>query len=353
MSDFTTLEPVNDPAFQIAWESTLKCNLDCSYCGDGHNNKIPHPSLSESLDTVDFIISYVDIVMKSKPAHLRNANLNIQGGESLVHPSIIDILKYTREKSKKLDWNLSIATITNAVVKDKIWSRLVNLIDNYTISFHTESSFTQQEQVRKNILYLVKQEKPFHVSVLMHPKHWDTCMHMIKWCEENNIPYIKRQIDHHWADIRFNYSRDQAEFITGNTKPTLIQTAAALLTNGFDISSQGRSCCSNQTLCTSSCSSTTRITGNNFKNWHCSVHKFFLYIRQTTGEVFTNKDCKMNFNNNVGPIGYLWHTDSILDNLQKSNDYIICDKKQCWCGLCAPKAATSEDYNRIIAKYID
>ena len=44
---FKSVEPVGNLSFQIAWEITLKCNMDCSYCGDGHNNKLSHPSLDE------------------------------------------------------------------------------------------------------------------------------------------------------------------------------------------------------------------------------------------------------------------------------------------------------------------
>ena len=62
---FNTLEPVNPSSFQIAWESTLKCNLDCSYCGDGHDNKQPHPDLLDNLSTIDFIIDYVSIIMET------------------------------------------------------------------------------------------------------------------------------------------------------------------------------------------------------------------------------------------------------------------------------------------------
>ena len=59
MTTFDTLIPAKRISFQIAWESTLKCNLDCSYCGDGHDNKTEHPAFAECLDTVDFIYKYV------------------------------------------------------------------------------------------------------------------------------------------------------------------------------------------------------------------------------------------------------------------------------------------------------
>jgi sulfatase maturation enzyme AslB (radical SAM superfamily) len=345
-----TLEPVNPQVFQIAWESTLKCNLDCSYCGDGHNNKIPHPSITETLDTVDFIINYVSVIMQSRK--VKEASLNIQGGESLVHPQIIQILKYTNAKAQDLDWKLYINTITNAVVKDKIWARLVQYINFFTISFHSESSYKQQEQVRKNILYLKTHNKNFHVSIMMHPKYWDTCVDMVEWCKANDVKFNIRQIDHHWMDFRFNYTSEQAAYISGGAiAPTIVQKAKAVVTGKVNLSAQSRECCGGLEMCTNETACTKRVE-NKFKGWHCSVDKHFLYIRQTTGEVFTNKDCRMNFDGKVGPIGNLKNTQAILDRISAGTNTIICKKSYCNCGLCAPKAQHKDDYDRIMVKYV-
>ena len=88
MPAFDRLTSPNLKYFQVAWESTLKCNLDCSYCGDGHDNSQAHPTLEDSIDTVDFIVEYLNIYMQDKPAEHRYANINIQGGESIYHPNI-------------------------------------------------------------------------------------------------------------------------------------------------------------------------------------------------------------------------------------------------------------------------
>ena len=55
-----SIEPIDPLGFQVAWEITLKCNMDCSYCGDGHNNKTLHPNKEECLKTVDFYYSFQD-----------------------------------------------------------------------------------------------------------------------------------------------------------------------------------------------------------------------------------------------------------------------------------------------------
>jgi len=337
------VSPLELQPFQIAWESTLKCNLDCSYCGDGHDNSQPHPSLEDSLRTIDFICDYVSIIMEHRQN--KEASLNIQGGESLLHPNIIEILKYAN--SKTTDWNLYINTITNAVVKDKVWKRLVDLINFFTVSFHSEASYRQHEQVRKNILYLKEQNKNFHVSILMNPKYWDTCTDMVEWCKDNDVKFNIRQIDHHWLDFRFNYTEDQIIYITGKAPYTMTQKAAAVLTGKVNLSKSSRECCGGLSLCTSETACTKRVE-NKFKGWHCSVDKNFLYIKQTTGEVFTNKDCRMNWDGKVGPIGYLNNTSAILKQLTEGTDTIICKKSSCWCGICAPKASTKEEYDKLV-----
>jgi hypothetical protein len=47
------------------------------------------------------------------------------------------------------------------------------------------------------------------------------------------------------------------------------------------------------------------------------VNHFFLYIKQVNGEIYVNKDCKMNFNGSVGPIGHLKNTEQLLENTKK------------------------------------
>ena len=83
---------------------------------------------------------------------------------------------------------------------------------------------------------------------------------------------------------------------------------------------------------------------------------FLADVKQVNGEVFVNKDCKMNFNGHVGPIGTLDNADLILSTLhdQLENDslsVIQCKKHNCLCGLCAPKAKDLKTYNSIMEKY--
>lgn len=351
MENFKTLEPVTDAIFQIAWESTLKCNFDCAYCGDGHDNRQSHPSLEDSLKTVDFIFEYVDIIMSTKKEQYREANLNIQGGESIFHPNIVEILEYISSKKDKYNWTMRVALITNASCSTAKWKKIAQYIDYVTMSYHASAHTKFDLAFKLNCLYLKEIGKNFQINVMMDSRHWNKCVQLVDWANKKDMPIHKRQIDHHWFDTRFNYTDEQVEYITGKKPSTTKEKIKAIFTNGFDLSSTGRACCGGKTLCSNSCNTTTYVKGNNFKEWHCSVDKFFLYIRQTTGEIFTNKDCKMNFDGGVGPIGDLKNIQLLLDRVRRSTDTIVCKKSRCWCGLCAPKAATKELFDEINRKY--
>lgn len=353
-----TLNPVGEQRiFQIAWESTLKCNLDCSYCSDGHDNSVAHPSLEDSKKTLDFIVEYVNLYMKDKTQPCKLANLNIQGGESIFHPNIIEILEYARSKKSQYgDWGLNISLITNAVIGSKKWQQISELVDFFTISYHSESLPKQQAMIKTNISHLKNIGKNFYVAVLMHPKHWDNCVAMVDWCRENNIRVHTRQIDHPVLDFRYNYNADQTEYLTGIPKVSTTTKIISFFKNGIDLSAAGRSCCGGDRLCIDGYTETTFVKGNRFKGWHCSVNKFFLYIRQSTGEIFTNKDCRMNFDGKVGTIGYLNRSEELLKDLEQkiatgTLPDIVCKKSSCWCGLCAPKASTKIAYDTLMEKY--
>ena len=65
----------------------------------------------------------------------------------------------------------------------------------------------------------------------------------------------------------------------------------------------------------------------------------------------------MKFDKTVGPIGYLNQGHKLIEqtkkDLQAQNKPVIqCAKYSCWCGLCAPKAADLEHYEKIMEKYL-
>jgi len=371
MPAFDVLEPAIDPnnriTFLLDWELTMKCNLDCSYCISdlygGHNNSIDHPPLAECLKSIDFMFAYADLYMKHKPKGLRYVVLNIYGGEALHHPDVVEILLQVRNKHKSYqdNWHLTIATTTNAIVSPKKLTNIIPYIDEFTVSYHSECSDKQKQQFKNNLLQIQASGRRLKCVVLMNnnESHFDDGKTMIKWLETNSIKLLPRQLDDPTNSFR-NYNEKQIVWFNNLYRAKTHGVADKIvpqqpLTNLGDT---GRACCGGRQMCQDQNYKERKfyVIDNKFENWFCSVNWFFLYVKQVTKEIFVNKDCKMNFDGSVGPIGTLEHDQQLLDTLSKQLDtktlpVIQCKKYNCLCGLCAPKARDLDTYKQIIKKY--
>lgn len=368
------LDPTNVPSFLLDWEVTKRCNLDCSYCATGvdggHDNTTEHPPLEECLKTIDFMYAYADKYMNHKRPTQRKVILNIYGGESLFHPDIVEILEQVKKRYEpyKNKWYLTVVCTTNAIVGQTQWERIVPLIDNFTISYHSENLPKQKDIFKANALNLKQSGKPFRTVVMMHndPKYWQDGLEMIEFLKENDIKYTAKPLDN--TDLKWSYSQEQFKTLKTfwiNKVPDRQRSdySEKINTVGSQETvssiSEGRPCCGNRKLSINGDlkSSVTFVPKQGFKDWYCSVNWFFLYIQQQTGLVYTNKDCKMNLQQQVAPIGKLQNSQDILNELElqlqnKSLPVIRCDKPFCMCGFCAPKAEKKEDFENLMTRHI-
>ena len=353
------IDPSNKLTFLLDWELTLKCNLDCSYCPTGiyggHDNTLEHPPVEDCLRTLDFMYEYVDIYMSKRPKHSRHVILNVYGGESLFHPNIVELLVAAREKhSAYADrWSLTITTTTNGVVGENHLGRIVDLIDEFTVSYHTESLPKQKDQVRNTILAIKQRGRRLKCIILMHPAHFQDNLDMIEFCKQHDIKHLPRQLDRGKDQTQFDYKPEQViwfdKLYAGKVKTNVIPILASATGN---LTEEGRACCGGRQLVKDQNFRQRHFyVDNRFEGWMCSVNHFFLFVKQVNGEVFVNKDCKMNYNGEVGPIGHLSDTQSILDQAKQDIPAIQCKKPTCWCGLCAPKAKDLDTYTTIMSKY--
>jgi len=372
--DFAVIEPAIDPSnkitFLLDWELTMKCNLDCSYCDTGlyggHDNSTQHPPLEQCLDALTFMFKYVDQYMSTKPRGIRYVVLNLYGGESLHHPNIVDILKQVREEYAQYQdrWHLTVTTTTNAIVTPRLLDSIMPYIDEFTVSYHTEHTDKQRQQFKQNLLTIKQNNKRVKCIVLMHPEPelFADANQMIDWLGTHGIKHLPRQLDHRTASTEFNYSEKQVIWFdtlynSKNYNNTTNLSNAITVDEKYNLAETGRACCGGRQLCKdSNYKNRDFFVSNKFPDWYCSVNHFFLFVKQVNGEVYVNKDCKMNFDGTVGPIGHLSNTDQILNNLQNYIDtdtmpVIQCKKAKCYCGVCAPKAKNLEDYKSIMKKY--
>ena len=362
------IDPANRPTFLLDWELTMKCNLDCSYCpvGVGHDNSTNHPPLEECLRTIDFMYEYADRYMKLKPKWQRMVVLNVYGGESIFHPDIEYILKQVRERHKKYNWPLTVTCTTNAVAGVNLWQRVSDLIDEFTISFHSEALPKQHQQIFDNILYNKSVNRDQKIVFVMHndPDMWCISQTAIEFCKQHNIRYIIKANDS--PDPKWKYNTEQFVFFKDYYKSKTSTKSQHIIADVMDqvddgtIGDVGRSCCGGRKLCGNQelTNPVSVIPANDFSNWYCSVNWYFLFVRQLTGDVYVNKDCRMRVDGTVGPIGNISNYESILETLQKDIDsntmpVIQCAKSRCICGYCAPKAETREDFENIMKKHVD
>jgi len=374
VSTFDVLEPAIDVnnriSFLLDWELTMKCNLDCTYCGTGiyggHDNSTKHPPLQDCLQALDFMFEYADLYMQTKPSGIRYVILNVYGGESLHHPDIVEILRQVKQKHQPYQdsWHLTVTTTTNAIVSSKKLKQIIPYIDEFTVSYHAENTDRQKQQFRDNLLTIAESGRRQKCVLMMHsdPELFEDCCEMIDWLEKNNIRYLPKQLDHGLSQLQFNYQSHQVAWFDKfySTKTNVIQTdllKSKMKSQTLDLADTGRGCCGGRQMCKDGdYKSRVYFVENKFPDWYCSVNHFFLYVKQVNGEIYVNKDCKMNFDGQVAPIGNLKNYNQLLNTVReqlknKSMPVIQCKKYNCFCGLCAPKAKNLDTYKSIMKKY--
>jgi len=370
------LDPTNVPSFLLDWEVTKVCNLDCSYCpteGEwaNHDNSTNHPTVEECVKSIDLMYEYVDLYMKHKKSTQRKVILNLLGGEVLFHPDIVKILSIIREKYEpyKSKWFLTVTCTTNAVIGKNLWSKIVPLIDEFQLSYHTENLSKQKKQYLNNALYLKQQNKRFKCIIMMHtnPELFKDAESVIEFCKQNELRYLAKPLDVPESVIDF-YSQnqfDKLKTIWISQVPIKQQSNYAEKINKIGNSdtvtsiNEGRACCGGRPLSLNGDlkSNISFVPRQGFEGWSCSVNWFFLFVQQLSGNVYTNRDCRMSTTGQVEPLGNINNTDHILSTLRAQFEtntmpVINCKKKICYCGICAPKAESKTDFMDLIKRHV-
>jgi hypothetical protein len=313
------------------------------------------------------MFEYVDLYMSQRIESMRHVVLNVYGGESLYHPNIVEILQAARDLHQQYNkrWSLTITTTTNAIVSEKQLAKIIPLIDEFTVSYHSEVTDKQKQQFKSNTLTIAAAGKRIKCIVLMHADEhkFADSKHMIGWLDQHNIRNLPRQLDHKVERTDLNYNQQQVVWFENlytkhsRAQNTKLPELKFDQQQNIDLADTGRACCGGRQLCENSNYKDRKFyVHNKFSGWHCSVNHFFLYVKQVTKEVFVNKDCKMNFDGTVSAIGFLDNTQTLLETLRQQLStntlpVIQCAKSRCYCGLCSPKAQDIDTYRAIMQKY--
>lgn len=373
----TSISPIpvdfKQPVFLVDWMITKYCNLDCSYCDAySHDNHSPHPKFQETLDTIDFIYQYTDLHMKYKPDWQRSLVLNVYGGEGMIHPNIVEILDQLRIKHEpyKDNWPLTVLITTNGVIGKNVMNRVIDRVDWWTVSIHSEALPKQREQALQNLKLIHDSGKGVRAVIMMHavPERWQICMDAIEFCKANGIDYTAKALDTndmHDKREAMAYTAEQMHFIKNywidtseGTGKSLIEETVEVKENTTIARSQGRACCGGRSICINQepDNIVTAVPMQHYKDWYCSVNWYFLHINQHSGEIYNNKDCRTSLYNKVEPVGYIKDMKSILDQHRhwletKTMPVIKCIKTECLCGMCAPKAKDFATFKQVMRSH--
>jgi hypothetical protein len=278
----------------------------------------------------------------------------------------VEILTQARSRYQQYvsDWQLTITCTTNAIVGKRVWRQVVHLVDEFTVSYHAENLKKQKNQFKENLLYLKSVHKRFNCIVMMHndPVLWADSESIMDFCKQHDINYTPKPVDKGTPEWQYSATQFNKLKVFWLSKTSVNEQS--LMTMEDDVSevcslSAGRSCCGGRLMSVNADlkSRVSFIPKQGFQGWSCSVNWFFLFVRQLTGEIYTNKDCMTSTTGRVEPLGTLQNYQLVLDTLsqQFTNNampVIKCVKSVCRCGFCAPKAQDHAEFQQLIKRHV-
>ena len=398
---FDTVDLITGNVFQVTWDLGRRCNYDCSYCPvHRHDNFSPHATLEELTANTDFLFEYIDTYMQYRK--FKSASISFTGGEPTVNPNFIPFIKYLKEKYQAEysdKWETNFALTSNGAMGAVMAQKVMENMKHCTVSYHAESDNRLKQQVRDRILQF-HTEGPEHdftvsVNVMFHAAYFDECKELCNWLHEHGVAYVPRIIGEEKgsrSNFSHQYTEEQLDYIKNywkyknaeinnetetadrlraagepknerhktETVDNVIATSEPKKKDGWAI---GRPCCGSREMCLGNSNTGEERKGTfvdfrNFKGWYCSVNWFFLHLEQQTDSVYHHQTCQAKFDQTRGPIGKISEGKQILKTLKAQLETdtmptVICPKHTCGCGLCAPKSAYHNNYEKVLTNHVD
>jgi molybdenum cofactor biosynthesis enzyme MoaA len=149
-------EHIEPTVFTVTWNLGKRCNYDCSYCAPTtHDWVSPHHPL-------EAIKSFVDKLDHWTTQQNKTFKIVLTGGEPMVHPDILDILK-TIKSAKSCSDQLTMTS--NGSLPLELYQRSLEWITNLTISLHLERSNAEIQKKLDLIVALNSQFENRWISV--------------------------------------------------------------------------------------------------------------------------------------------------------------------------------------------
>lgn len=354
--NFDAIDLLTGNTFMITWDTGRRCNYDCSYCPvHRHDNFSPHATVEQLNKGVDFIFSYVPLIMQYKS--WKYCNIGFTGGEPTVNPNFIPFIQQIRDREDE-SFTLQLSLTTNGAMGRKTAQKVGELFDFATVSYHVEADKKVKNNVIDTIEYFagIDNFDP-KVNVMLHadPKYFEECVNLCEYFDKKNISYIPRVIEHGNAPYNLYYSQEQLEWMDN-----FFGSKESKKQDKNEGGCMGRPCCGGRDMRLSNdfeTAESTYVGFRNFKDWYCSVNWFFLHIEQQSDLIYHHQTCQARLDGTRGAIGTLSEHEKIVEDLRrkiesKSMPVVKCPNTKCGCGLCAPKAKNHDKFSELISNHI-
>lgn len=356
MIETTAIRSVNNDPFSVVWDTGRRCNYDCTYCeATRHNNYSKYKTLEEYIETFEFIKEWASIQNSYKAGNY-GVNINFTGGEPTSNPALWKLIDYI--KNKEPSYSLSLTT--NGAWGKTFSSNIIENVDGITVSYHAESHENLKKLVIDNILTLYAAGKRLQVNVMLHVDYWDETVEVYNLLKSKGVDARPRVIGDGnivrkgwFIDSDGTNRRTSHEYTPEQQKWLFNEVGVSINPSSCAEGNQlGRSCCGKRSLEAKVENQWTPVNfvNTNFKDWHCMVDRFFLYVDQETRQVYHHQTCQALHNNKRGPLGSLDNTQELIKDLKlrlDQNIHIQCPNSRCGCGMCVPKAKELEDFNEL------
>jgi MoaA/NifB/PqqE/SkfB family radical SAM enzyme len=299
------------------------------------------------IEVLNFIKQYANLYDQDK------LKINFTGGEPTNNPIFFEFAEYAKKET-----NYDLGLTTNGAFSPKFIDLIEKNFSWVTVSYHVEAAPKLKETVLKNIKLLKERNIRLQVNVMMHADYWEECVNVCDTLTSLEIKFNPRPIGDGEITIKgwfqdadgsmrrtsHEYSKEQQEWYFSFMGLSVLSEEAKQGTK------LGRNCCGGRCVQgkVNNQWQEVKLVDTNFKDWYCSVNKYFLHIDHETETVYHHQTCQAKFDNQRGSIGSLKDTASILDYVkQNKNNIIVCPNQRCGCGMCVPKSKEYDEYIKL------
>lgn len=160
---------------------TDQCNLDCFYCSE-YDNSVPHPSLQNLKTWI------------AKIKELGCIRIGLQGGEPLMHPDIVEVVRFCTELGLKTSMSTNGFLLSEKLIEELEEAGLGSLqlsVDRMTPIPSTRKSL---KTIIPKIALLKKHSIPYHITGVLFKDSLDEARQVLEYGLTNHIPTHARLV---------------------------------------------------------------------------------------------------------------------------------------------------------------